>query len=310
VLFGAIIAVFLVAWGLLYAREGAEAVRPRPEADPASVASLHPSLVAVLAWSFPLGYAAGGLFAVVVLRKVVGPVWAREAGLRRLPLTHLGLGLLALPAFSVASDGLAVLLYRAFGVEHLLDQAGELGTLFAGFHPLFVLLAIGVGPGVVEELWCRGFLGRGLVGRYGWAVGVVLSSSFFGLLHLWPPPYVILTAVMGLALHFAYACSRSLGVPIAVHAANNGFAGLAAVGAVPVGGMDRALAAYPAVTYGLAAVVLLTCGWAAWTGRAVAAGPRGVMVPPGGVTDRRPHPLPTLAALAAAAALLALFAIA
>jgi uncharacterized protein len=116
------------------------------------------------------------------------------------------------------------------------------------------------------------------------------------------------TAVMGACLHFAYVCSRSLWVPIAIHAANNGFAGLAAVGAVPTGGMDRALTAYPALTFPIAAVLLLSCGWAAWTGRAVSAGPRGVMVPPGGVTDGRPFRVPTLLALASAAALLALMA--
>ncbi|MBN9521765.1 CPBP family intramembrane metalloprotease, partial [bacterium] len=252
-MFGTILAIFFVAW---FALDAGGATHPPADGNPSSLSSFHPTLVKVLAVSFPLGYLAGGLYALIVLRLVVKRGWAREIGLRRLPLAHLGFGVLALPAFVILSDGLAPVLYRLFGMERMLEQSGQLGELFHGFHPAFVLFAVGIAPGVVEELWCRGFLGRGLVGRYGWVAGVVLSSAFFGLLHLWPPPYVILTAVMGACLHFAYACSRSLWVPIFIHAANNGFAGLAAVGAVPTGGMDRALAAWPVLVYGLAIVVL------------------------------------------------------
>lgn len=299
-MFGTIIAIFLVAWFALQYGEADEVVRPPADGNPTSLSSYHPTLVAVLAVSFPLGYFAGGLFALVVLRLVVKRAWTRELGLRRLPPAHLGFGVLALPAFVILSDGLALLLFRLFRMEHLLDQSNQLGELFRDFHPSFVLLAIGVCPGVVEELWCRGFLGRGLVGRYGWFTGVALSSLFFGLLHLYPPPYVVVTAVMGACLHFAYACSRSLWVPIFIHAANNGYAGLAAVGAVPTGGMDRAVAAWPALVYPLAGVVLLACGWAMWLVRAHADGPRGIMVPASQVSDQRPRMLPTLLALGSA----------
>ncbi len=308
-MFGTIIAIFLVAWAAIQAREAGDVVRPPADGNPTSLSSYHPTLVAVLAWSFPLGYLAGGLFAVIVLSVVAKRGWTREIGLRRLPLAHLGFGMLALPAFVILSDGLALLLFHLFGMEHLLDQSGQLGELFHGFHPAFVLLAVGVCPGVVEELWCRGFLGRGLVGRYGWVAGVGLSSVFFGLLHLYPPPYVVVTAVMGGCLHFAYACSRSLWVPIAVHAANNGFAGLAAVGAVPTGGMDRALAAWPVLVYGIAGVVLLACGWAVWSARAHADGPCGVMVP-SQVSDQRPGRLPALFAVGSAVALVGVIALA
>lgn len=278
---------------------------PAPDAKANPVAALPHVVISLLAWAVPLSYLAGGVFSVAVLRRVVGPGWAREVGLRRLPLLHLGLALLALPAFMILSDGLAVVVYRLFGMEQQLDHAGQLGELFAGFHPSFVVLAIGVGPGVVEELWCRGFLARGFVGRYGWIGGVGLTSLFFGLLHLLPP-YVVVTAAMGACLHFLYACSRSLWVPICVHAANNGFAGLAAVGAVSVGGLERAMAANPAGMYALAAVVLVSCGWAVWSARAVSAGPLGVIVPAAGVRDRAPRVVPTVLALVIGAGLLGL----
>ena len=47
----------------------------------------------------------------------------------------------------------------------------------------FGVLVIGLGPGLSEELWCRGFLGRGLVEHYGVILGVLLTSFLFGLIH-------------------------------------------------------------------------------------------------------------------------------
>lgn len=303
-MYGTIILIAIVCFVVVFFGDNPPA-DPPAEAKASPVAALPPLVVSLLAWSVPLGYLSGGLFALVVLRRVVGPGWTLEVGLRRLPLVHLGLWLLALPAFMILSDGLARVVYPLFGMEDYLHQAGQIGDVFAGFHPAFVLLAIGVGPGVVEELWCRGFLARGFVGRYGWARGVGLTSLFFGLLHLLPP-YAVVTAVMGACLHFAYACSRSLWVPIAVHVANNGFAGLAAVGTIPVGGMDRALEANPLLVYTLAVVVLTGCGWAAWTARAIGSGERGVMVPPGGVIDRSPNLLAAALALVSGVALIGL----
>jgi hypothetical protein len=81
-------------------------------------------------------------------------------------------------------------------------------------------LAVGLGPGVVEEIWCRGFLGRGLTARYGLVLGVILTSIIFGLLHC-SLTYAIPTACMGLYLHFVYLTSRSLWISILLHTLNN-----------------------------------------------------------------------------------------
>jgi membrane protease YdiL (CAAX protease family) len=305
VLFGTIVLIFFVAWlGFL---GDADPIKT-PPGKTVGIGDFDPRLTAVLAWSFPLGYAAGLAYALVVARAVVGRGWHRQLGLHRLSYTHVWLGVVALPAFSVLSDGLALVLFRAFGMDHLLDQGGQLGQLFAGFPAVFVFVAIGVGPGVVEELWCRGVLGRGLVGRYGWVSGVLSASLVFGLLHLFPPPYVVVTAVMGACLHFGYGCSRSLWVPIVMHTLNNGFAGLAAVGVVPVGGMERAMANAPAVVYPLALVVMGLYVRAAWGARARAAGgPPGACDPPAGVTYRDGNPVAAVALAVASAALVTVF---
>lgn len=305
VLFGTIIVIFFGAWfGFLPDVEPFRTVAGKPVA----IDDFDPRLAAVLAWSFPLGYAAGLGYAVVVLLVVVGDRWYQELGLHRLPYTHLWLGVVALPAFVVLSDGLALLLFRMLGWQEYLDQGGQLGQLFAGFPAAFVFIAVGLGPGVVEEVWCRGFLGRGLVGRYGWGNGVLAASLFFGLLHLFPPPYVVVTAVMGACLHYGYACSRSLWVPIVMHTLNNGFAGLAAVGVVPVGGMERAMMNSPAVVYPLAVVVMGLYAWAAWGVRArVAGGLTGTCDPPGGVTYGDGNPVAGVTTAFASAALVTVF---
>jgi membrane protease YdiL (CAAX protease family) len=308
VLFGTLIGIVLAAFLGIVVTQGMDALKPQPGAKEGSIGSIPPDLAKVLAWSFPVGYAAGLVYTLVVLRLIVGRGWSREIGLRRVSLPHLALGVVALPGFVVLSDALGRVLFRAFGMEDYLDQSGDLGELFKSFHWSFAVLAIGVGPGIGEELWCRGVLGRGFVGRYGWVVGVALTSLFFGCLHLFPPPYVLLTAVMGVALHFAYATSRSLWVPVTIHLLNNSVAALFAVGALPAEKVDAALQAQPVVANLLAGGLLLSAGAAMWALRGrVVPGPdapapqRGVMVPAGATITHQPvTPAGMLAAAAGA----------
>lgn len=84
----------------------------------------------------------------------------------------------------------------------------------------FAILVIGLGPGIGEELWCRAFLGRGLVGNYGAVLGVVAASFFFGIIHV-DPCQGTMAMVMGLWLHFVYLTTRSLWLPMMLHFANN-----------------------------------------------------------------------------------------
>src|SRR5208337_4060578 len=85
----------------------------------------------------------------------------------------------------------------------------EMQKGFTQWPVWFGVLVVGLGPALNEELFCRGFLGRGLLGRYGTVGGILLTSLFFGLLHL-DPPHVVATFVMGCCLHFTYLMTRSL----------------------------------------------------------------------------------------------------
>lgn len=99
----------------------------------------------------------------------------------------------------------------------------EMEKLFNGWpYPLAVFL-IGVMPGISEELWCRAFLGRGLVGKHGFFWGVLTTSFLFGLIHL-DPCQGTMAVVLGCVLHYVYLMTRSLWLPMLLHFLNNSLA--------------------------------------------------------------------------------------
>jgi membrane protease YdiL (CAAX protease family) len=174
------------------------------------------------------------LFSWVVIRLIVGADWKRKLALRRPGLTHTTLAVLGLPALWIVGTGAYATATNVLGIpgmETILKHVPGLGemdipflkTLMDGIKrwpPALAILIIGLGPGIGEELWCRGFLGRGLVGRYGVVVGIVLTSFFFGLIHL-DPAQGTMAMLMGVCLHFIYQTTRSLWLPILLHFFNN-----------------------------------------------------------------------------------------
>ncbi|HXD85509.1 MAG TPA: CPBP family intramembrane glutamic endopeptidase [Urbifossiella sp.] len=241
-----------------------------------------------LAWAMPGSYLAAFIYCLVVVRVVVGRTWTHDLGLTRLPPYHLILALLALPGFMVLSEALAALLkpldraiFDLLGGGDVGDMNAEVTLMLQGYPAWFLVLAIGIGPGVVEEFWCRGYLGRGLIARNGWIPGVVLTSLFFGVLHGWPPSYVLVTASMGACLHFVYIASRSLWAPMAMHLCNNSFAALAASKAIATDGIDAAVQARGVPILVAALGLLLFCGLAMWHARWTWPGETpGILVPP------------------------------
>jgi membrane protease YdiL (CAAX protease family) len=164
------------------------------------------------------------LFTLVVARVMVGRDWTRKLALRRPSFQQLFLVLLATPAFMILA-GLVGTLARKIGLPTIQYQE-QVEGLFAQFPLWASLLLFAAAPGFLEELFCRGFLGRGLVGRYGPVVGVALTSLLFGAMHV-DPPHVIATAFMGMGLHFIYLTTRSLWMPMLVHCFNNGLGAVA-----------------------------------------------------------------------------------
>jgi uncharacterized protein len=174
------------------------------------------------------------VFSLGALMLMVGPDWRRKVALRRPGLAHTILAVLGLPALWLVGTGFYALATEVFhipGMEALFKKVPGMGeTQIPWMQELMesikhwplplAILVIGLGPGVGEELWCRGLLGRGLVGRYGVVVGIALTSFFFGLIHL-DPAQGVMAMLMGICLHFVYLTTRSLWVSILLHSLNN-----------------------------------------------------------------------------------------
>lgn len=99
------------------------------------------------------------------------------------------------------------------GQDELMEPLAQAGL------PI-MLLIIAVLPGLAEELFFRGFLGRGLVARHGVAVGLGCTTLFFAVMHI-IPPQVCFTLILGLGIHIVYLTTKSLWLAILLHMGNN-----------------------------------------------------------------------------------------
>jgi len=123
-----------------------------------------------------------------------------------------------------------------------------------------------VGPGIGEELWCRGFLGRGLVGRHGFLVGVLLTSLLFGLIHI-EPRQALAAFVIGIGLHFSYLASRSILVPMLLHFGNNSLS-ILSMHIPALKSLDIPPEQIPLPIYGTGILLVAAVGWAFYQSRA------------------------------------------
>lgn len=268
----------------------------------------------------------------LVIRLMVGREWKRKLAVRRPSWAHMALVLIATPAMILLGNGAEtyfhdVLHFPTF-TEMLHDvfpsaderafDMDQIMKIFDAWPAAIAVLIIGVGPGIGEELWCRGFLGRGLVGRYGW-MGVVATSFFFGFIHL-NPPQSAMAMVMGLWLHFTYLMTRSLLVPMLLHFLNNSVAVLLSRSAAFRQLLERP-GDVPLIVYAAAALLLVTVGWALYQSRARLVGAQGglpdwqppfpgVDYPPAGSDTRVVHPFPSTVALVVVAGGVAAFVLA
>jgi membrane protease YdiL (CAAX protease family) len=250
----------------------------------------------------------------LVIRLIVGREWPRRLALRLPSVTHVVLVLLAVPAMVLVADGGYYLIRHVLHVPSISDFGvpgmEKMVTVFNSWPAGLAVLIIGIGPGIGEELWCRGFLGNGLVGRYGW-LGVVATSFFFGFIHL-DPCQGGMAMIMGLWLHFTYLMSRSLLVPMLLHFVNNSLSVISS--RIPVlDQLEKQSDTLPLYVYAAGMLFLAAIGYALYRSQprlvGEAGGPPtwkpaypGVEYPPPGSGTRVVHPWPSFDAVAVALA--------
>jgi membrane protease YdiL (CAAX protease family) len=233
-----------------------------------------------ISYSLAVGMLAGHVgsltLALLLLRFGVGPDWKRKVALRRPPLIPLFLSLVVLPGLMLVHSAVHTGLHevvegtiRAINPKVDVESGSmdaQLKAMLAPWPVWLAVLIIGVGPGVIEELFCRGYLGRGLVARYGPVSGVLLTSVLFGMLHV-APLYALGTMVMGVLLHVIYLATRSLWVPILLHFLNNTLTILTVLGVLKVRGLEADPTELSAFVY-LFGLTLTASGiWALWSAR-------------------------------------------
>lgn len=276
ILHGGTIAVAGAVWlvnGLLtgnlngFVEEEVDGLRVAGNASRQGEDILFPSgLSNAIAWGMLLGQVLALFFVWLVLRRIVGRDWQRQLAFHRPPTLLLLLAAIATPGLMILHGGVHELVHAAFHQPMSSDTGNTLKGLFDHKPWPFAVLAVGLFPGILEELFCRGFLGRGLVSRNGFLVGVVLTSFLFGVLHILPL-YALGTMFMGLCLHFTYLVSRSLWVPIFIHAFNNSVTILATIGVIELGSLEQDAAGLGPGVYVASLIAVGSAFTAMWTGR-------------------------------------------
>lgn len=139
-------------------------------------------------------------------------------GLRLPRLHHWGFAILALfPAAILGIEAAAVVNEFSVGSFQQVNRSViEMNSVPA----LAVLIFCCVFPGVFEEILMRGVIGKSLIERFGVWGGVAITSILFGIPH-YNPSHIASAAVMGVFLHLMFIYSRSLFVPMTIHAVNN-----------------------------------------------------------------------------------------
>lgn len=226
------------------------------------------------------------LFSLVLLRVVVGKNWYRAVALRLPSFSHVLLALAMVPAFMILANGAYYVLRYQLGVPSVMElmKLGgmeEIEKSFGAFPLLLGALMIGLLPGLSEELWCRAFLGRGIVGTHGYVLGVLGTSLLFGLIHI-DPCQGGMAAILGIILHFSYLMSRSLLIPMLLHFLNNSLAVLLTRAPDFVHQIAPEKQAAPPLVYLSAAFLLAAVCWAFYQSRArlVTVAPLQAWAPP------------------------------
>ncbi len=174
-------------------------------------------------------------------------------GCQRGPISgRLGWGALALAAVGLllVSRGLSDWLVE-FQVR---DQGtlAEIDTLLRGARERSVVLAVvavGIGPGIAEELLFRGLVQRSLARHLPAGVAIGLAAAAFGAVHF-DPLHSPVALVLGLYLGTVGWLAGNVWAPMACHVLNNTLAASPLLGNIPPEAGAGAVPAWALVTSG------------------------------------------------------------
>jgi membrane protease YdiL (CAAX protease family) len=251
------------------------------------------------AYLVPVGTLTTTLVALAVSRLILGRNWVRRLGVRNMDWAQwccavLMVAPLAIVASEIGNCVSGVLdLVEPDWLRSIRESGAELFLMFVHLPWWFVFVGGCLLPGLGEEIYCRGFLSRGLVARHGVLLGSILAAFLFGVMHL--DPLQSLTAfVLGLGLQFVFLTTRSLWAPILVHALNNAaaFATMRYYEVFPIPGVSRlpdgSIVHTPSFLLTASVAAMLATGWLLYQLRTRWCLPDGSAWSPGYVTAEVP----------------------
>lgn len=162
-----------------------------------------------------LGYM--GVTAVLLL--LLAKLWQRFRGISLLPLSWAGMAIPWGLAVGLGISFASSIIYRLWPAYR--QSANYYLALILKPLQWPDLIWLGLLPGLSEELLFRGVMLSDLGLN---AVGLIVSSLFFGILHFSGPqqwPYVVWATVVGLILGYSALTTGNLLVPIVAHVFTN-----------------------------------------------------------------------------------------
>jgi tetratricopeptide (TPR) repeat protein/membrane protease YdiL (CAAX protease family) len=164
------------------------------------------------------------LTAAIIITRLFGDRTRLVLAVRRAGVFHLVLAALMAPPLVVVGTATSYSLFRPSVAA--LPGPAALSDTFATFdqlaaHSWLAIVLVGcLLPAFGEEAFFRGFLSRGLVGRYGIAYGTLLTAALFGVMHVFPAN-ICVAVIIGIACQLVFLSARSLLAPILLHGLYN-----------------------------------------------------------------------------------------
>lgn len=133
-------------------------------------------------------------------------------------LLYIFLGLILFSFFVAGVFLLVSVLLPSVDVNQAQDTGFEFGHKGIGLAISFVATVV-VAP-ILEEVYFRGLILPAVAKRYGWLLGVLISSGVFAILHM-QINVMIYTFLLGIVLSFFYIRLKSIIPGIFLHMINN-----------------------------------------------------------------------------------------
>lgn len=139
------------------------------------------------------------------------------------PLSLMGYAIAIIGALAVSQTSNSIINLIGVGQSGTLKLLDDVMHNLSGVNLALALFCVALAAGVGEELFFRGYAQTRLVRRWGPAVGILVASALFGLIHM-DPVHSTFAFLFGIYLGFLAHRAGSIRPSVACHVVNNAVA--------------------------------------------------------------------------------------